>query len=246
MSAPNPVLAAMTAHRTIRSFRPTTVPDAAIERAVRAARMAATSSWTQGYGLLQVTRRNEREALAELTGDQTQVAKAGAFFTVNADIRRHQLVAIREGAPHANNLEVFLLVALDTALFAQNLALAFEADGWGTCFIGGLRTRLPEVCELLEIPQGVFPLFGLCVGEPAEDPDPRPRFEPDAIWSKDRCPTDDTILRQVDAHDAVAAAYYTQRGADGRNWSGGTVRKFAKPLREHLRATYEALGADFS
>jgi FMN reductase (NADPH) len=235
----------MAAHRTIRSFRPTPVPDEAIERAVDAARMAATSSWAQGYGLLQVTRRNERETLAELTGDQSQVAKAGAFFTINADIRRHQVVASREGKPHANNLEVFLLVAFDAVLFAQNLALAFEADGWGTCFIGGLRTRLPEVCELLEIPKGVFPLFGLCVGEPAEDPGTRPRFEPDAIWSKDRCPTDDTILRQVNAHDAVAAAYYAQRGADGRNWSGGTVRKFMKPLRKHLKATYESLGAKF-
>lgn len=245
MSEPNPVLAAMAAHRTIRSFRPTDVPDEAIEQALRAARMAATSSWTQGYSLLQVTRRNERETLAELTGGQAQVATAGAFFALCADTRRHRLVAERDGVPYANNLEVFLLAAVDATLFAQNLALAFEADGWGTCFIGGLRTRLPEVCELLEFPEGVWPLFGLCVGEPAEDPGTRPRFEPDAIWSKDRYPTDDEVLRHIDAHDAVAAAYYTQRGADGRNWSGGTARKFLKPLREHLRATYESLGASF-
>lgn len=237
------VLECMASHRTIRSFTDEPVPDEHIERAVAAARMAATSSWIQAYSLLQVVDEAERAQLAELTGNQAQVADAGAFFVVSADIRRHVLVAREAKAERVDNLETFLLAVIDASLFAQNLTLAFEAMGHGTCYIGGLRNRLPEVDALLELPEGVWPLFGLCVGSPAGDPGLRPRFAPRAILARGRYPEDEELLRGVAEHDAEAASYYNDRGNPGRNWSGGLWRKFQRPMREHLLAFYRSKGA---
>lgn len=242
---PDPVLETMSAHRSVRSFLARPVPDADIEDAVRAARMAATSSWIHGYSLLQVTDPRERAELARLTGGQPQVAEAGAFFAVLGDTRRHRLVAARAEAPYANNLEVFLLAVIDASLFAQNLTLAFEAQGYGTCYIGGLRNDLAAVDALLELPHGVYPLFGLCVGVPTALPDQRPRLAPGALWCKDRYPTDAEVLAAVDDFDEEAAAHYAARGLAGRNWSGATWRKFRAPLREALRGYYESKGAAF-
>ena len=164
----NDVLALMAAHRSVRRFLSTPVPDEHIAAAVEAARMASTSSWVQAYHLLQVTRADRRAELASLCGGQAQVAEAGAFFVVSADTRRHRLVAEERGAAYEGNLETFLTVVIDAALFAQNLALAFESQGYGLCMIGGLRNELPEADALLGLPHGVWPLFGLCVGEPAD------------------------------------------------------------------------------
>jgi len=241
----NEVLRRIASHRSVRDFHPTPVPDDDVRRAVEAARFAATSSWIQAYALLQVVDARERTLLRELTGDQPQVERAGAFFVLCGDTRRHRLVAEREGAEYASNLETFLLAAIDATLFAQNLVLAFEALGFGTCYIGGLRNRLPEVDRLLEIPRGVYPFFGLCVGEPASDPGQRPRLPVEAVWFRGRFPDDAATLAGIEEHDREAAAYYAARGAAGRTWSGGMWRKFRVARREPLFGYYRSKGARF-
>jgi len=244
----NDLLATMSAHRSVRAFLDTPVPDEHIRAAVEAARMAATSSWIQAYALLQVTDPDERSTLAELTGGQPQVSGAGAFFAVCADSRRHRLVSDKLGKPYVDNLETFMLAVIDATLFAQNLNLAFESMGYGTCFIGGLRSRLPEVDALLEIPHGVMPLFGLCVGvpDPEQPTATRPRLPAEAIWMKDRYLDDDALMSLIDAHDADAAEHYTARGLPGRSWTGGLWRKYAKPMREHLFDYYTGKGASLT
>lgn len=239
----NDVLARMAAHRTVRRFHPTPVPDEHVRAAVASARMASTSSWIQAYHLLQVTRPEVRAELAELCGGQAQVAQAGAFFVVSADTRRHRLVAGDGGRPYDPNLETFVQVVIDAALFAQNLALAFESLGHGICMIGGLRNRLPEADAFLALPHGVWPLFGMCVGEPAEDPGQRPRLPVEALWSKDRYPTDDQVRAWIAEHDREAGEHYAARGLEGRTWSGGIWRKFARRTREHLAGFLRGKGA---
>ena len=237
------VLELLLAHRSIRRFRPTPVSDETIRRAVEAAQMAATSSNVQAYTLLQVEDAAERRALRELCGNQPQVEEAGAFLVVCAEQRRHLLLAEAKGAAFEPNLESFLVAVIDASLFAQNLVVAFESLGLGICYIGGLRNRLPDVDHLLELPDHVYPLYGLCVGEPAEQPSPRPRLAPEAVWRKGRYPADDAVRAEIAEYDARMAAYYTERGRPGYDWSGGLWRKFAKPARDHLLAYYRSKGA---
>ena len=238
-------MALISGHRSVRRFRPWPVPEDHIAAAAGAARMASTSSWMQAYSLLQVTDSGERERLAALTGGQSQVAEAGAFFVILADARRHRLIAEDAGQPLASNLESFLLTAVDASLFAQNLALSFESQGYGVCYIGGLRNDLPAVDRLLELPADVYPLFGLCVGIPDETPEQRPRLPLDSIWFKDRYPTDEVLREGIARHDREAADHYSNRGQSGRDWSGGIWRRCRAPMREGLRDYYESKGASF-
>ncbi|MBV20832.1 MAG: NADPH-dependent oxidoreductase [Planctomycetaceae bacterium] len=243
---PNPIQDCMMAHSSVRAFEPTPVPKEVIERCVAAAQMASTSSWIQAYSLLQIHDATKREALAELCGGQAQVHAAGAFFVVLADSRRHLLLAESAGCDHVQNLEGFLLVVVDASLFAQSLALAFESEGLGICFIGGLRYQLDEVDRLLDLPQGAWPLFGLSVGTPEEKPDGRPRLPLSAVLHHDRYPTDGEVAAATDAFDEVASAHYAERGLAGRTWSGGMARKFMAPVREELAAYYISKGARLS
>lgn len=233
----------MSKHCTIRAFRGEPVPRETIEKCVRAARQAASSSNVQGYCLLQVTDAHERARLRELTGDQRQVEEAGAFFAVCADEHRHALIAQDAGAQIGRNFESFLVAVIDATLFAQNLVLAFESEGYGTCYIGGLRNQLDEVDRLLELPEGVYPLFGLCVGVPDETPATRPRLDPRALWFEGRYPSDATKRDWIAEHDERAARYYAERGSPGRTWTGGLMRKITTRLRESVPAFYRSKGA---
>lgn len=241
----HPLLELMAAHRSVRSFLPEPVPEEQLRDAITAARQAATSSWIHAYSLIQISEPAVRSRLAHLCADQTQVETAGAFFVVCGDTRRHRLLAERAGASYVSNFETFLLAVVDACLFAQNLTLALEALGYGTCYIGALRNRLPEVDALLELPAGVWPLFGLCAGvpDPAIPTAPRPRLPLAALWMRERYLDDDALLAEIDAFDRVAAQHYDERGLAGRDWSGGVWRKFTRAAREDLLAFYTAKGA---
>lgn len=239
---PDPILALMADHRTVRRFTEDPVPDAAVERVVGAAQMAATSSHVQGYCLLEVTDADKRDRLVELTGGQPQVAQ-GRFFVVCGEQRRHRLALERLGKSYVSNLETFLVNVIDATLFAQNAALGFEALGFGTCYIGGLRTKLDDVDRWLELPDDVFPLFGLCVGVPAERPERKPRLPLASVWVRDRFPSATGLRSELDQFDETMAAYYTERGLEGRNWTSGLGRKLDRAQREHLAAYYRSKGA---
>ncbi len=239
----NAVLETMSSHRTIRKYRAEALDDAIVHRAVSAAQMAATSSNVQAYSLLRVSDPRTRARIAELCGGQSQVERAGAFFVISADQRRHRLMARAAGRPYEPNLETFLIAVIDASLFAQNLVLAFESLGLGTCYIGGLRLSLPAIDELLELPGDVLPLFGLAAGVPDEDPSLRPRLPLEAVLFEDRYPDDDTMLATIAAYDEAMARYYEERGQPGYDWSGGTVRRFAKREREDLLEYYRGKGA---
>ena len=240
----------LSAHTSHRKFALVDLDDGLVRRAVAAAQTASTSSHIQAYSMLRIRDAATRESLAELTGGQRQVADAGGFFVICGEARRHHLAAERAGLPLAHNLESFLLAVVDACLFAEKLVIAFEAAGQGICYIGGLRTKLAEVDALLELPHHVYPLFGLCVGEPADLPDsdprkpvPKPRLPIDAVLFDERYPTDEAMLALMDEHDAQMAQHYNERGRPGHNWSGGLVRRMAKPMREELAAYYLSKGA---
>lgn len=237
------VLELLAGHRSIRAFKDMPIPDGDVERAVRAAQQAASSSHIQAYSLLRLRSPQTREQLIELTGGQPYVAQCGAFFTVLADQRRHKLLSERHNSPHVDNLETFLLAVIDASLFAQNLVVAFESLGYGTCYIGGLRNRLPEVVELLSLPAGALPLFGLCVGIPDQDPESKPRLPLHAVLLEERYPGDEQVLAATEAYDESMSAYYEARGKPGHNWSGAIWRRYSKPSREHLAECYRGLGA---
>jgi nitroreductase len=239
----NPILELLRSHRTIRSFERTPLPREDLHRAVAAAQQASTSSHVQAYSALHVTAPDQLERLVELCGDQPQVRDCGAFLAICGDTHRHRLVAADRGAPYAPNLETFLVAVIDAALFAQNLGLACESLGYGICLIGGLRNRLPEVIDLLRLPVGVYPLFGLCIGRPAADPGVKPRLPLGAVLHEGQYPDDEQLRAAIAEHDREMAAYYAARGRPGRDWSGGLWRKFAAPTRVDLLSTYERQGA---
>lgn len=242
----NPTIEQMKRHRSVRQYDPAPPDPADIRRAIEAGQAASTSSAIQAYCVIHVRNPEHRSRLVELTGGQKYVGQCGAFFVICGDARRLQLAIQRRSGRMNARLEGFLLSVIDTSLFAQNMALAFESMGYGVCFIGGLRNNLPGVDELLQLPGSVYPLYGLCVGVPAQEPTPRPRLDPDAVLFDDAYPSDEAMLNMIEEYDARYEEYLRRRDSTPRGWSEVMAKKFAKTPRPELAAYYTSKGADLS
>lgn len=232
------------AHRSIRRFKEDVVPDDHVAEAVRAGQMASTSSAVQAYSVIRVRDAGKRAALAELSGPQEKVARCGAFLVVCGDARRHRVICERAGAPYAETFENFLVAIIDASLLAQNMTLAFESMGYGTCYIGGVRNDLPRVRELLALPVGVYPLFGLCVGVPDEDPAPRPRLPAACVLFDDAYPDDARLLDGVDDYDAAYRDYLAARGVPrAKGWTETMAGRGNEKTRADAGSFYASQGA---
>ena len=239
----NETIETMHAHRSIRRFETTPIPDEHIHACVRAGQAAATSSAVQAYSILRVTDPGARAEIAQLAGPQEKIERCGAFFIICADTRRHELLCARRAVPYEPTFEKFLVAIIDATLFAQNMTLALESLGYGTCYIGGIRNDLPRLDRTLELPRGVHPLYGLCAGVKAQDPIARPRLPVGSILHTDRYADDETILASIDEYDARYAAYLEQRGADPAAWSGAMADKLSQRTRDDVGAFYSDKGA---
>ncbi|XOZ32787.1 oxygen-insensitive NADPH nitroreductase [Halomonadaceae bacterium KBTZ08] len=231
----NSVIDLLKSHRSIRKFTDDKIPHELLLELVQAGQSAATSSHIQAYSVIHVTNQANRETLAELAGGQDYIASCSDFLVFCADMKRPTDAAERTGANVVRGMTEQLLVAsVDTALMAQNVAVAAESEGLGICYIGGIRNNPEAVSDLLRLPEHVYPVFGMCLGYPAQDPEVKPRLPVETILKEDYYSDD---AEQVNAFDETMRDYYRARtgGNKDSNWSQNLTPLFDTKLRPHMR-----------
>ena len=241
----NPIIDSLLAHRSVSSFTQEPVEEEDLRCAVRAGQKASTSSNIQAYCAIRISDPVSRQRLVELTGGQEKVARAPVFLVICGDTRRHRLLSQRHAHPHATNLEGFMLALIDASLFAQNMVVALESMGYGVCYIGGLRNDLARVQEVLRLPEGIWPFFGMCIGRPAGDPAPRPRLQEEAVFFQESYPDDAQMLELIDAYDERMSRWYQEQGIDAPGWAARIERHFQELHRTGNAQYYHEQGARF-
>ncbi len=241
------VIDLLMAHRSIRKFSDEPIDDGTIERIIAAGFAAATSSNLQGTTVIRVRDAETRRRIAELAGGQTYVETAGAFFVWCADLHRSAMACeIGGGAFEPGVTEHFVIATVDCALAAQNAVVAAESLGLGICYIGGIRNDPAQMTELLELPEQVMPLFGLCIGHPAQDPQRKPRL-PLTITLKEERYDDSGDRVGIGEYDETMRAYYRERtgGKVDRAWSTDMSALLGKESRPHMRGYLDSQGFRF-
>ena len=229
----NQTISLMKKHRSIRKFTDRPVDHDTLAALVAAAQCAATSHHVQAYTIIHVTDPEKRRTISDLAGPQPWVVQAPVFLVFCADLTRLVEAAESHGIPPETGWAEQLLVAtVDTALIAQNLMIAAESMDLGGVFIGGIRNDPETVSQLLCIPDHAFPVFGMCLGYPDQDPEVKPRFPVDMIlreetfYGPEGKPDPEGDQAAMADFDALLNAYYRRRTEKlkDRNWS--------KPLGE--------------
>ncbi|MBD9645291.1 MULTISPECIES: oxygen-insensitive NADPH nitroreductase [Pantoea] len=226
-----PTIDLLCSHRSIRAFTEQGIDEAQRSAIIAAAQAASTSSFLQCSSIIRITDPAKREQLVQLTGGQPWVSAAAEFWVFCADFNRHQQICPDAQLGRAEQL---LLGCVDTALMAQNAMVAAESLGLGGVFIGGIRNSIAEVTELLELPKFVLPLFGFCIGHPADTPDVKPRMPHAMLVHENRYhAVDKNLLAQ---YDEQITAYYQQRDSNQRSetWSQLIQRLIIKETRPFI------------
>lgn len=223
-------------HRSIRKFTDDPIDDETVARMVEAGLSAATSSNLQGTTVIRVRNPTTRSAIAELAGGQRQVETAAVFMVWCADLHRAKESAAMHGREMSEGMiEHFMIATVDVALAAQNAVVAAEARGYGICYIGGIRNDPQTVADLLELPDQVYPVFGLCIGVPAHEPEVKPRL-PLAVTLKEERYDDSGDAAQLVAYDREMAEYYRTRtgGNKESTWTEEMARLVGKESRPFM------------
>jgi FMN reductase (NADPH) len=194
----NDVLRVIAEHRTIRKYKPEKIPDEDMETILFAGFKAPSSANLQTYSVIKVDDADKRAKLAELAGDQSQIIEASDFLVFLADLRRHRIIGTSKGIDMGEpNLSMFYVSVVDAVIAAQNIVMAAESLGYGTCYIGALQNDPIRVIELLELPRYVYPLFGLCIGIPDEEPALKHKLGIDELCYIDNYPDDNYIIERA-------------------------------------------------
>ncbi|BAN90150.1 nitroreductase family protein [Aeropyrum camini] len=173
-------------HRSIRKYVKKPLPEEHVNLLMEAARRAPTDATLHLWSAVRVVDDGVRRRLATAIG-QEHVYEAGEFFVFLADFYRLKRLLEHRGE-ELGRVDRALLVfsAIDAGLAAENMAVMAEALGYGTCFIGGVQNAAELIIDLLDLPEKTYPLFGLTIGYPAEDPPLRPRLPADLLFHTDR------------------------------------------------------------
>ena len=231
----NQVITLLKNHRSIRKFKEEPIGNEQVLAIIEAAGVAATSNFIQAYSAVRVTNKENRKQLALLAGSQTWVEKSPLFLVFCADLKRSQDACRIENKEMASGyFEQFIVATVDVALAAQNAMIAAESLGLGGVFIGGIRNNPEKVCELLQIPEHVYPVFGMCLGYPDETPEQKPRLPVDVILKEEYYQDNQADLKR---YNDTCGDYYQNRSTGSREdtWTRQISEMVSVPMRPHMK-----------
>lgn len=230
------------AHRSDRAFTDDPVPSAWTETLLACALSAPAKSDLQQVSIVRVEDTAKRAAVAELVSTLDWLPSAPLLLIFCGDSRRiRRICALRE-RPFANDhLDAMFNASVDAALVMMNFIRVARAAGLGCCPISMVRDQATALADLLELPDGVFPVAGMAAGFPAAPVAISPRLPMSLTVHTDRY--DDSHLEAaVDAYDERRSAVQpiadeqqrdTQRfGAQEKyGWSEDKARQVSRPQR---------------
>lgn len=197
----NPITETMLNRKSIRRYRDEIPTDEVIKSIVRAGQQAPFVS--QLYSVL-LSRKKDGIPFG-----------APLLFTICVDFHKLQLfMARRKWEIVSYDLAMLLYGIQDASLMAENMVIAAESMGLGSCFLGGAPFKAVEIVEEYKLPERVFPLVQLVMGYPAESPPPRPRYPMEFVLFEDEYPEFsqeqiDEAMREMD--DGYLAQDYYRR-----------------------------------
>ncbi len=242
----NEIINLIKSHKSIRKFKDKKVEEEKLKLVIEAAQCASTSSFVQAYTIIRVKDMETRREIAKLSGDQPYIEQSPLFLVFCADLNRLDLACrMNDTQMKEGFTESFILATVDTAIAAQNSMIAAESMGLGGVYIGGIRNDPYRVCELLNIPKNVYPVFGMCLGYSNQDPDTKPRLPLDVVYKEDKYSINEDESRIIE-YDRLASEYYIKRTKGKRNdtWSKQMADKMEQELRPHMRDFLKDKGFD--
>ncbi len=204
-------------HRTIRAFKEESIPKDIYDTLIEVARRTASSTGMQAFSIIRVTDSQIRRDISAVC-NQEYVATAPELLIFVADQFRNLKIAEEMGCfdERAANLDRFFQSYTDASLAAQNVVNAAESLGLGTVFLGSILNDSEKICQLLHLPKLTYPVLGLGIGYPDQNPQLKPRMDMNLRVFENTYKIFDNYLEEIKEYDEKMQEYYDLREANKR------------------------------
>jgi len=149
---------AIKTRRSIRKYKPDSIPDDKLKLVFEAARLAPSAGNRQPWRFVVVRNPERKKSVAKAANNQMFIADASTIVAAVGD----------PGVSKKWHDK-------DVMIAVEHMALVATTLGFGTCWIGAFDEK--EVKRLLKIPNELSVIALLPIGIPDETPATRPRKE---------------------------------------------------------------------
>lgn len=203
-------------HRSIRKFKDQVLSQEELATLLTVAQHTPTSMFLQGFSILHITDEAKKKRIRELC-NQEYVGANGDLFIFLADLHRNQQIRQQMGTDdgRVHTTDIFLQVLQDTVLAVQNMGNAAESMGLGYVPLGTVIDHPLEMIETLELPELTFPVIGMQIGQPDQDPQLKPRLPLEFTCFENEYPKDFKISK-LKGYDEIVETYYDLRDTNRR------------------------------
>lgn len=214
-----PTIDVQLAHRTIRAYTEEPVGEDVVTTLLDVARHSATSSFRQQVTVIRVLDPAIREEIHAVSGQPYVGGSRGELLMLVVDLHRNAVLRERAGADvePVERTNLFLQAVEDTVIAAQNVVVAAESLGLGTTYLGSIATDPRRIIAALGLPRHTYPLLGLLVGHPDQEPQFKPRLPREITTAVDTYPEVTDHLEALEAYDRTVHEYYDLRQANKRS-----------------------------
>ncbi|HZJ57997.1 MAG TPA: NADPH-dependent oxidoreductase [Clostridia bacterium] len=219
-------------HRTIRAWKDKAVEADILNTLFDVANRTASSVGMQSYSIIRVTDPEKRDRISKVC-NQAYVKDVPELLIFLVDIFRNSQIAMEQGqsSPNKSTMDKFFQGFTDGAIACQNLVNAAESFGLGTVYFGSILNDPEVVIDVLGLPKLTFPVIGLGIGYPDEDPQLKPRMDIDLKVFENEYIIRDNYLKAIKEYDREMKTYYD-------------LRDVSKPLDEFSKQVVSFLGGD--
>lgn len=236
-------------HRTIREFKDQKIPHQIFEQLLEVARRTATSTGMQASSIIRVTNPDMKKKIAEIC-NQEYVARVTELLIFIVDQYRNNQIAKEKNCfvETAGDMDRFFAAFTDACIMAQNIVIAAESMGLGTVYLGSILNDSERICELLKLPKLTFPVIGLGLGYPNQNPQIKPRMEMKLRFFENTYKVFESYLDQLEEYDKEMRTYYDLRepGKRADSFSNQVVTRLNQriPKRQEILNVIRKQGFD--
>lgn len=195
-------------HRSCRSYKDKPVEDKKLKNILVAIQKAPHYAGATNVSAILIRDPEKRERMAEICGNQLHIAQAPVFLLLCGDF--HKKAHISEAGEETHSLgptiDETIIAYEETGIAIETATAAAEAQGLATVVIGAHIRDIQAMIEILDLPDLVIPLLGLCIGYPAEQPESVTEFQKESAVPQDK-PTEgeETPARKlrIDVYDEL-------------------------------------------
>ncbi len=199
-------------HRSIRAFKNRAIEKEILDSLIEVANHTSTSMGMQSFSIIRVTDKEKRAKIAQIC-NQDYVNDAAEFWVFIADLYRNASIAAEQDCyvDSRNDEDRFFQGFTDACLAAQNVLVAAESYGLGGVFFGSISNNLSDIIEILNLPEYTFPVIGLGLGYPDQEPLLKPRMDAKLkVFENEYC-KEESYLKALEDYDQEMKKYYDMR-----------------------------------